>query len=116
LERDVKNGQKHGASDDEEARYFMRIEFLLPTGWPRRMQDRHEVRIGTSLELSSAGTVPRPGCSTPFKYGQTIPRTKRKFDELTYYAEHFNAVEINNTFYRSPFRAVTEWRPSVYVA
>jgi hypothetical protein len=31
LECDVKNGQKHGTSDDEEAGYFMWIEFMHPT-------------------------------------------------------------------------------------
>jgi uncharacterized protein YecE (DUF72 family) len=34
--------------------------------------------------------------------GQTIPGTKQKFDELAYYADRFNTVEINNTFDRPP--------------
>jgi uncharacterized protein YecE (DUF72 family) len=38
----------------------------------------------------------------PFKQGQKLPRSKAKFDELAYYAERFNTVEINNTFYRPP--------------
>jgi uncharacterized protein YecE (DUF72 family) len=38
----------------------------------------------------------------PLKNGQKIPEMKEKFDELAYYAERFDTVEINNTFYRPP--------------
>lgn len=30
------------------------------------------------------------------------PRGRGKFDELRYYAEHFDTVEVNSTFYRPP--------------
>ena len=33
----------------------------------------------------------------PLKQGQKIPGTRATFDELAYYAERFNTVEINNT-------------------
>ncbi len=43
----------------------------------------------------------------------------RGFDELVYYAEHFNTVEVNSTFYRPPSAAVTrrwvERTPSDFV-
>ena len=29
-------------------------------------------------------------------------RRSRGFDELAYYAEHFESVEVNSTFYRAP--------------
>jgi uncharacterized protein YecE (DUF72 family) len=37
-------------------------------------------------------------------------RRPKGFDELAYYAEHFDTVEVNSTFYRSPEpAAVTAW-------
>lgn len=63
----------------------------------------HEVRIGTSgWNYPSAGYGPWTGVFYPLKQGQTIPGTKDKFDELAYYAQRFDTVEINNTFYRPP--------------
>ena len=63
----------------------------------------HEVRIGTSgWNYPPTGYGPWTGVFYPLKQGQTIPGTKAKFDELAYYAERFNTVEINNTFYRPP--------------
>jgi len=63
----------------------------------------NEVRIGTSgWNYPSGGYGPWTGVFYPFKQGQAIPGRKRKFDELEYYAERFNTVEINNTFYRPP--------------
>ena len=35
-------------------------------------------------------------------------RRPRGFDELRYYAEHFNTVEVNSTFYRMPSPGVSE--------
>lgn len=63
----------------------------------------HEVRIGTSgWNYPVTGYGPWTGVFYPLKQGQKIPGTKRKFDELEYYAERFDTVEINNTFYRPP--------------
>jgi uncharacterized protein YecE (DUF72 family) len=63
----------------------------------------HDVRIGTSgWNYPAGGYGPWTGTFYPFKQGQAIPGQKRKFDELAYYAERFNTVEINNTFYRPP--------------
>ena len=67
----------------------------------------HEVRIGTSgWNYPSTGYGPWTGVFYSLKHGQTIPGTKLKFDELAYYAERFDTVEINNTFYRSPAASV----------
>jgi uncharacterized protein YecE (DUF72 family) len=69
----------------------------------------HEVRIGTSgWNYPLSGYGPWTGVFYPFKQGQKLPGSKAKFDELGYYAEHFNTVEINSTFYRPP--AVTTAR------
>ena len=63
----------------------------------------HDVRIGTSgWNYPAPGYGPWTGIFYPLKQGQTIPGSKGKFDELAYYAERFNTVEINNTFYRPP--------------
>jgi uncharacterized protein YecE (DUF72 family) len=63
----------------------------------------HEVRIGTSgWNYPSTGYGPWTGVFYPLKHGQKIPGTKEKFDELAYYADRFDTVEINNTFYRPP--------------
>ncbi len=63
----------------------------------------NEVRIGTSgWNYPSGGYGPWTGVFYPLKQGQAVPGEKRKFDELEYYAERFNTVEINNTFYRPP--------------
>ena len=62
-----------------------------------------EVRIGTSgWNYPQSGYGPWTGVFYPFKQGQKIPGLRAKFDELAYYAERFNTVEINNTFYRPP--------------
>ena len=63
----------------------------------------HDFRIGTSgWNYPLTGYGPWTGVFYPFKHGQKIPGTKQKFDELAYYAERFDTVEINNTFYRPP--------------
>jgi uncharacterized protein YecE (DUF72 family) len=65
--------------------------------------EKHEVRFGTSgWQYPLNGYGPWTGVFYPFKQGQTIPGTKAKFDELGYYAERFDTVEINSTFYRPP--------------
>jgi len=67
------------------------------------MAGDHEVRIGTSgWNYPLTGYGPWTGVFYPLKQGQKIPGSKAKFDELAYYAERFNTVEINSTFYRSP--------------
>jgi len=69
----------------------------------------HDVRIGTSgWNYPAPGYGPWTGIFYPLKQGQTIPGTKAKFDELAYYAERFNTVELNNTFYRPPAEKVAE--------
>jgi uncharacterized protein YecE (DUF72 family) len=61
-----------------------------------------DILIGTS-GYSYPGSPPK-GWSGVF-----YPETKHKgFDEIKYYAEIFNAVEINSTFYRIPSAAVTK--------
>jgi uncharacterized protein YecE (DUF72 family) len=65
---------------------------------------RKPILIGAS-GYSYPGPPPR-GWSGAF-----YPEGKgREFDELQYYSQIFNAVEINNTFYRPPSAAVaTKW-------
>ena len=73
------------------------------------MARRHDFRIGTSgWNYPAPGYGPWTGIFYPYKHGQKIPGTTQKFDELAYYAEHFDTVEVNNTFYRSPAAKTAE--------
>ncbi len=55
-----------------------------------------EVRIGTSGWSYPSGRGTWNGLFYP------PARRGRRFDELAYYAEHFDTVEVNSTFYRLP--------------
>ena len=69
----------------------------------------HDTLIGTSgWNYPAPGYGPWTGVFYPLKQGQTIPGTKEKFDELVYYAERFDTVEINNTFYRPPAARIAQ--------
>jgi uncharacterized protein YecE (DUF72 family) len=59
-----------------------------------------DVRIGTSGWSYPTGQGTWNGVFYP-PAGRR-PRGSGKFDELRYYAEHFDTVEINSTFYRIP--------------
>jgi uncharacterized protein YecE (DUF72 family) len=73
------------------------------------MARRHGVRIGTSgWNYPAPGYGPWTGIFYPYKQGQKIPGTTQKFDELAYYAERFDTVELNNTFYRPPTAKTAE--------
>ena len=56
-----------------------------------------DVRIGTSGWNYPSGRGTWNGVFYPPSRGRS-----RQFDELSYYAEHFNTVEINSTFYGQP--------------
>jgi uncharacterized protein YecE (DUF72 family) len=58
------------------------------------------VRIGTSGWSYPSGKGTWKGVFYPA--GLKTGARKRKVDELTFYAEHFDTVEINSTFYRPP--------------
>jgi uncharacterized protein YecE (DUF72 family) len=59
-----------------------------------------DVRIGTSGWHYPAGRGSWNGVFYPSRRG-------RGFDELTYYAERFDTVEVNSTFYAQPIARVT---------
>ena len=59
-----------------------------------------KIRIGTSGWSYPTGEGTWNGIFYP-RAGQR-PRGRGKFDELRFYAEHFDTVEINSTFYRIP--------------
>ena len=61
-----------------------------------------DLRIGTSGWNYPAGRGTWNGVFYP-------PARKRPkgFDELAFYAEHFNTVEVNSTFYGQPRTAVS---------
>jgi len=65
-----------------------------------------EIRVGTSgwSYPSGKGTWNGIFYPTPSARG----RGKGKFDELAFYAEHFDTVEINSTFYRVPSAATAK--------
>jgi uncharacterized protein YecE (DUF72 family) len=56
-----------------------------------------DIRVGTSGWHYPTGTGTWDGVFYPPKRGRS-----KTFDELAYYAEHFNTVEINATFYGQP--------------
>jgi uncharacterized protein YecE (DUF72 family) len=59
-----------------------------------------EIRVGTSGWNYPTGAGTWNGIFYP-------ARRPRSFDELAYYAEHFDTVEVNSSFYRMPEPAVT---------
>jgi uncharacterized protein YecE (DUF72 family) len=73
---------------------------------PRQKPD---IRIGTSGWSYPTGKGTWNGVFYPGARGRR-PRGAPKFDELSFYAEHFDTVEVNSTFYRIPARsAVQKW-------
>ena len=67
------------------------------------------IRIGTSGWSYPSGKGTWNGIFYPAKGGRR-PRGAGKFDELSFYAEHFDTVEVNSTFYRVPsVDAVRSW-------
>jgi uncharacterized protein YecE (DUF72 family) len=70
-----------------------------------------DIRIGTSGWSYPSGDgswngifYPAPGA--PGR--STGSKKKAKFDELAYYADHFDTVEVNSSFYRPPSHATAE--------
>ena len=59
-----------------------------------------EIRVGTSGWNYPSGAGTWNGVFYP-------AQRPRGFDELAYYAEHFDTVEVNSTFYRMPEAAMT---------
>ncbi len=66
-----------------------------------------EIRIGTSGWSYPSGKGTWNGIFYPGPGGRKT-RTGAKFDELAFYAEHFDTVEINSSFYRVPSRTTAE--------
>ena len=64
-----------------------------------------DIRVGTSGWNYPSGKGTWNGIFYPPK-GTRRPRGAPKFDELSFYAEHFDTVEINSTFYRVPSAAM----------
>jgi uncharacterized protein YecE (DUF72 family) len=60
-----------------------------------------DLRVGTSGWNYPSGKGSWNGIFYPVPGGRR-PRGTPKFDELTFYAEHFDTVEVNSTFYRIP--------------
>ena len=66
------------------------------------------VRIGTSGWSYPSGQGTWNGIFYPGASGRG--RSKGKFDQLAFYAEHFDTVEINSSFYRVPTAETTaDW-------
>ena len=64
------------------------------------------VRVGTSGWSYPTGKGTWNGIFYPDKGRR--PRSAGKFDELRFYAEHFDTVEVNSSFYRIPSLATTK--------
>ena len=68
-----------------------------------------EVRVGTSGWSYPAGKGTWNGVFYPVS-ARGAARKRSGFDELAFYAEHFDTVEVNSTFYRVPaVHAVRSW-------
>ena len=65
-----------------------------------------EIRIGTSGWSYPGGKGSWNGIFYPVPAGRR-PRGAPKFDELAFYAEHFDTVEINSSFYGVPAVSTT---------
>jgi uncharacterized protein YecE (DUF72 family) len=69
----------------------------------------NRVRVGTSGWSYPSGKGTWNGIFYPTPSGGAR-RTRGGFDELAFYSEHFDTVEVNSTFYRVPSRdAVRKW-------
>ena len=62
-----------------------------------------EIRVGTAGWSYPSGR----GTWNGVFYPRRGSAARRGFDELAYYAEHFDTVEVNSTFYRQPSAAMT---------
>ncbi len=61
------------------------------------------VQPGSNLRIGTSGWNYPAGRGTWNGIFYPLPRARRKgFDELSFYAEHFNTVEVNSTFYGQP--------------
>ena len=65
------------------------------------------IRIGTSGWSYPSGKGTWNGIFYPAS-AKRRPRGTPRFDELSFYAEHFDTVEVNSSFYRIPSAATTE--------
>ena len=65
-----------------------------------------EIRVGTSGWNYPSGQGTWNGIFYPAPH--TRGRGKGKFDELAFYAEHFDTVEVNSSFYRIPTPATAK--------
>jgi uncharacterized protein YecE (DUF72 family) len=66
-----------------------------------RSKPAGEIRVGTSGWNYPSGKGTWNGVFYPTQPARR-PRGTPKFDELAFYAEHFDTVEINSSFYRVP--------------
>src|SRR5512143_3835720 len=64
-----------------------------------------QIRVGTSGWSYPSGRGTWNGIFYPVPPGRKT--RNRAFDELRFYAEHFDTVEVNSTFYRVPAASVT---------
>ncbi|MGH9372685.1 MAG: DUF72 domain-containing protein [Vicinamibacterales bacterium] len=70
---------------------------------------RSPVRVGTSGWNYPSGKGTWSGIFYPAQPARR-PRGTPKFDELAFYAEHFDTVEVNSSFYRVPsIDSVRKW-------
>jgi uncharacterized protein YecE (DUF72 family) len=74
-----------------------------------RSAGKADIRVGTSGWSYPSGKGTWNGIFYPAQPSRR-PRGTPKFDELSFYAEHFNTVEVNSSFYRVPaVAAVRKW-------
>jgi uncharacterized protein YecE (DUF72 family) len=75
----------------------------------RQSSTKGDIRVGTSGWSYPSGKGTWNGIFYPAQPARR-PRGTPKFDELAFYAEHFDTVEVNSSFYRVPsVAAVRGW-------
>jgi len=74
---------------------------------PRRAGVRPDIRVGTSGWSYPSGKGAWNGIFYPDRPARR-PRGTPKFDELSFYATHFDTVEVNSSFYRVPTVSTVE--------
>ena len=67
----------------------------------RTTAGKADIRVGTSGWSYPSGNGTWNGIFYPDQPARR-PRGTPKFDELAFYAEHFDTVEVNSSFYRVP--------------
>src|SRR5438874_5163447 len=96
-DRTRRAARRHRAGPHGRTRLELTDRFRRPSAWNADIDSgmAGEILVGTSGWNYPSGRGRWNGVFYP-------TRRPRGFDELRFYAEHFDTVEVNSTFYRMP--------------